>query len=93
MCNTLVNKNKFTIMAEKIKLIVEVDKDIVKGILALGGGMNDGTSSDIVKEWINEHDNVVLSDSVINDIPEMGAEMAMLVLLGISKDIKKDKEK
>lgn len=80
-------------MAEKIKLIVEVDKDIVKGILALGGGMNDGTSSDIVKEWINEHDNVVLSDSVINDIPEMGAEMAMLVLLGISKDIKKDKEK
>lgn len=80
-------------MTEKIKLIVEVDKDLVKGMLALGGGLNDGTSSDIVKEWINEHDNVELSASVINDIPEMGAEMAMLVLLGISKDIKKDKEK
>ena len=80
-------------MAEKIKLIVEDDKDLVKSMLAMGGGMKDGTSSDIVKEWINEHDNVELSDSVINDIPEMGAAMATLVLLGISKDIKKDKEK
>lgn len=80
-------------MAERIKLIVEVDKDLVKGMLALGGCLKDGTSSDVVKEWINEHDNVELSASVINDIPEMGAAMATLVLLGISKDIKKDKEK
>ena len=80
-------------MADKIKLIVEVDKDLVKGFLALGGGLKDGTSSDVVKEWINEHDNVELSASVINDIPEMGAAMATLVLLGISKDIKKYKEK
>ena len=93
MCNTLVNKNKFTIMADKIKLIVEVDKDLVKGLLALGGGLKDDTPSDVVKEWINEHDNVELSASVINDIPEMGAAMATLVLLGISKEIKKDKEK
>lgn len=80
-------------MAENIKLIVEVDKDLVKGMLALGGGLKDDTPSDIVKEWINEHDSVELSASVINDIPEMGAAMATLVLLGISKDIKKDKEK
>lgn len=80
-------------MAEKIKLIVEVDKDLVKGMLALGGGLKDDTPSDVVKEWINEHDNVELSASVINDISEMGAAMATLVLLGISKDIKKDKEK
>lgn len=80
-------------MAEKIKLIVEVDKDLVKGMLALGGGLKDDTPSDVVKEWINEHDNVELPASVINDIPEMGAAMATLVLLGISKDIKKDKEK
>ena len=76
-------------MADKIKLIVEVDKDLVKGMLALGGGLKDDTPSDVVKEWINEHDNVELSASVINDIPEMGAAMATLVLLGISKDIKK----
>lgn len=80
-------------MADKIKLIVEVDKDLVKGLLALGGGLKDGISSDIVKEWINEHDSVELPASAINDIPEMGAAMATLVLLGISKDIKKDKEK
>ena len=80
-------------MAEKINLIVEVDKDLVKGLLALGGGMKDGTSSDVVKEWINEHDSVELPASAINDIPEMGAAMATLVLLGISNDIKKDKEK
>ena len=80
-------------MADKIKLIVEVDKDLVKCMLALGGGLKDGTPSDVVKEWIHEHDNVELSASVINDIPEMRAAMATLVLLGISKDIKKDKEK
>ena len=80
-------------MAEKIKLTVEVDKDLVKGLLALGGGLKDGTSSDVVKEWINEHDNVELSASVINDTPEMGAAMAAIVLFGISEDIKKDKEK
>lgn len=80
-------------MAEKIKLIVEVDKDLVKGVLALDGGLVDDTPSDIVKEWINEHDSVGLSASVINDIPEMGAAMATFVLLGISKEIKKDKEK
>lgn len=80
-------------MADKIKLIVEVDKDLVKGLLALGGGLKDDTPSDVVKEWINEHDNVELPASVINDIPEMGAAMATLVLLGISKDIKKVKEK
>lgn len=80
-------------MAEKIKLIVEVDKDLVKGMLALGGGLKDDTPSDVVKEWINEHDSVELSTSVINDIPEIGAAMATLVLLGISKEIKKDKEK
>lgn len=80
-------------MTENIKLIVEADKDLVKGMLALGGGLKDDTPSDVVKEWINEHDSVELSASVINDIPEMGAAMATLVLLGISKEIKKDKEK
>lgn len=80
-------------MTENIKLTVEVDKDLVKGMLALGGGLKDDTPSDIVKEWINEHDSVELSASVINDIPEVGAVMATLVLLGISKEIKKDKEK
>ena len=80
-------------MAENIKLTVEVDKDLVRGMLAFGVGLKDDTPSSIVQEWINEHDSVELPASVINDVPEMGAAMATLALLGISKELKKDKEK
>ena len=80
-------------MAENIKLTLEVDKDLVKGMLAMGGGLKDNTPSSIVKEWINEHDSVELPASVISDIPELGVAMATIVLLGISKELKKDKEK
>lgn len=80
-------------MAENIKLTVEVDKDLVSGMLAFGDGLKDDTPSSIVKEWIIEHDSVELPASVINVVPEMGAAMATLVLLGISNELKKDKEK
>lgn len=80
-------------MAENIKLTVEVDKDLVRGMLAFGGGLKDNTPSSVVKAWIDEHDSVELPASVINDVPEMGAAMATLVLLGISKELKLDKEK
>lgn len=80
-------------MAENIKLTIEVDKDLVKGMLAIGGGLKDNTPSSIVKTWINEHDSVELPASVINDVPEMGAAMATIVLLGISSELEKDKEK
>ena len=76
-------------MAENIKLTVEVDKDLVKGMLAFGGGLKDNTPSSVVKEWLSEHDSVELPASVINDIPEMGAAMETLVILGISKEFKK----
>lgn len=80
-------------MAENIKLTLEVDKDLVKGMLALGGGLKDNTPSSIVKEWINEHDSVELPASVVSDSPEMGSALATLVLLAISKELKLDKEK
>ena len=80
-------------MAENIKLTLEVDKDLVKGMLVMGGGLKDNTSSSIVKEWINEHDSVELPASVISDTPELGVAMATIVLLGISNELKKDKEK
>ena len=70
-------------------MTVEVDKDLVKGMLAFGGGLKDNTPSSVVKEWLSEHDSVELPASVINDIPEMGAAMATLVILGISKEFKK----
>lgn len=77
-------------MAENIKLTLEVDKDLVRGMLVMGGGLKDGTSSSIVKEWINEHDSVELPASVISDTPELGVAMATIVLLGISNELKKD---
>ena len=80
-------------MAENIKLTLEVDKDLVKGMLVMGGGLKDNTSSSIVKEWINEHDSVELPASVISDTPELGVAMATIALLGISNELKKDKEK
>lgn len=80
-------------MAENIKLTVEVDKDLVKGMLAFGGGLKDNTPSSVVKAWIDEHDSVELPASVFNDVPEMEAVMATLVLLGIPKELKLDKEK
>jgi len=70
-------------------MTVEFDKDLVKGMLAFGGGLKDNTPSSVVKEWLSEHDSVELPASVINDIPEMGAAMATLVILGISKEFKK----
>lgn len=80
-------------MTENIKLTVEVDKDLVKGMLALGGGLKNDTPSSIVKEWLNEHDSVELPASVVSDSPEMRAALATLVLLAISKELKLDKEK
>lgn len=80
-------------MAENIKLTLEVDKDLVEGMLAMGGGLKDNTPSSVVKEWINEHDSVELPASVISDTPELGVAMATIVLLGISSELKKDKEK
>lgn len=80
-------------MAENIKLTLEVDKDLVRGMLVMGGGLKDNTPSSVVKEWINEHDSVELPASVISDTPELGVAMATIVLLGISSELKKDKEK
>lgn len=80
-------------MAENIKLTLEVDKDLVRGMLVMGGGLKDNTPSSVVKEWINEHDSVELPASVISDTPELGVAMATIVLLGISNELKKDKEK
>ncbi len=80
-------------MAENIKLTVEIDKDIVKGVLVMSGGLKSGIISSVVKEWINEHDSVELPASVLSETPELGAAMATVALLGISHELKKDLEK
>lgn len=78
-------------MADTLKLTIEVDKDLIKGMLALDGGLKDNTPSGEVKKWLNEHDSVELASSAINGIPEMGAAMATLALLGISKQMSDEK--
>lgn len=78
-------------MADSLKLTIEVDKDLVKGMLALSGGLKDDTPSGEVKKWLEEHDSVELTSSTINEIPEMGAAMATLALLGISKQMSVEK--
>lgn len=78
-------------MADTLKLTIEVDKDLIKGMLALGGGLKDNTPSGEVKKWLNEHDSVELASSAINEIPEIGAAMATLALLGISKQMSDEK--
>ena len=80
-------------MAENLKLTVEGDKDLVKGVLLMGGGLKSDIPSSIVKEWIDEHDSVELPASVIGDTPELGAALATFALFGISNELKKDKEK
>lgn len=79
-------------MADSVKLTIEVDKDLIKGMLALGGGLKDNTPSSEVKKWINEHDSVELSASAISEIPDMGAAMATLALLGICKQMSDSKQ-
>ena len=78
-------------MADTLKMTIVVDKDLIKGMLALGGGMKDDTPTSEVEAWLNEHDSVELSESIINEIPKMGAAMATLALLGISKQMSDDK--
>ena len=45
-------------MAEILKLEMLVDKDLIKGTLALGGGMKDGTDSSRIKKWLDNNDRV-----------------------------------
>lgn len=80
-------------MAENIKLTLEVDKDLVRGMIVMGGGLKDNTPSSVVKEWINEHDSAELPASVISDTPELGVTMATVAILGILHELKKDLEK
>lgn len=78
-------------MADTLKLTIEIDKDLIVGMLALGGGLKNNIPTSMVKEWLNEHDDVNMPTSVTEKIPEMRAGLATLALLGISKQLSKDK--
>lgn len=81
-------------MAETLKLEMLVDKDIIKGTLALlGGGMKDGTDSDRIKEWLDSHDSVEVD--LIELFPESGEiniALGTIALAGIAKELMNHKE-
>lgn len=80
-------------MAEKLKLEMLVDKDLIKGTLALGGGMKDETDSDRIKEWLDSHDRVEVDP--IEFFPESGEinlALGIIALAGIAKELINHKE-
>ena len=80
-------------MAEILKLEVLVDKDLIKGTLALGGGMKDGTDLDRIKKWLDSHDSVEVDPKEL--FPESGEvilALGTIALAGIAKELMNHKE-
>lgn len=80
-------------MAETLKLEMLVDKDLIKGTLALGGGMNDGTDSSRIKEWLDSHDSVEVDPKeFFPESGEINLFLGTIALAGITKDLINHKE-
>lgn len=83
-------------MAETLKLEMLVDKDLIKGTLALGGGMKDGTYSGRIKEWLDSHDSVEVDPkelfSLCPESGEINLALGTIALAGIAKVLINHKE-
>lgn len=84
-------------MADKLKMTVEVDKDVIKSLLVLGRGLKDGTPSEKVKQWLESHDSVDLKKEYIDSLPDenagtLSAAMGTIATLAIMKELKNEKE-
>ena len=80
-------------MAEILKLEILVDKDLIKGTLALGGGMKDGTDSNRVKEWLDSHDRVEVDPKeLFPESGEINLALGTIALAGIAKVLINHKE-
>lgn len=80
-------------MAEILKLEMLVDKDLINGTLALGGGMKDGTDSSRIKKWLDSHDRVEVDPKEL--FPESGETnlaLGAIALAGIAKELINHKE-
>ena len=80
-------------MAETLKIEILVDKDFIKGTLALGGDMKDGTDSNCIKEWLDSHDRVEVDPKEL--FPESGEiklALGIIALVGIAKELINHKE-
>lgn len=83
-------------MADKLKMTVEVDKEIITSLLVLGGGLKDGTPSEKVKQWLGSHDSLDFKKAYLDSFPDNELSlpnfMSMLAAFAISKELKNEKE-
>lgn len=80
-------------MAETLKLEMLIDKDLIKGTLALGGGMKDGTDSNRIKEWLDSHDRVEVDPKeLFQESGEFNFALGTIALAGIAKELINHKE-
>lgn len=80
-------------MAETLKLEMSVDKDLIKGTLALVGGMKDGTDSGRIKEWLDSHDRVEVDPiELFPESGEINLALGTIALAGIAKELINHKE-
>lgn len=83
-------------MADKLKMTVEVDKEIITSLIMLGGGLKDGTPSEKVKQWLGSHDSLDLKKAYLDSFSDNELSlpnfMGMLAAFAISKELKNEKE-
>lgn len=80
-------------MAETLKLERLVNKDLIEGTLALGGVMKDGTDSDRIKKWSDNHDSVEVDPKgLFPESGEIDLALETIALAGIAKELINHKE-
>ena len=82
-------------MADKLKMTVEVDKEVITSLLVLGGGLKDGTPTEKVKQWLESHDSVGFKKEYFDSLPDgdkLSMAMSTIAILAIIKELKNEKE-
>lgn len=84
-------------MADKLKMTVEVDKEVITSLLVLGGGLKDGTPSEKVKQWLESHDSIDLKKDYLDSLPDdnagtLAAALGTIATLAIVNELKNEKE-
>lgn len=83
-------------MADKLKMTVEVDKEVITSLLVLGGGLKDGTPSEKVKQWLESHDSIDLKKDYLDSLPDDNAgtlaALGTIATLAIVNELKNEKE-
>lgn len=83
-------------MADKLKMTVEVDKEVITSLIKLSGGLKDGTPSEKVKQWLGSHDSLDFKKEYFDYFPDgvlpLSNFMGTLATFAISKELKNEKE-